>query len=557
MLSVAKASAPHSFAGPAQSSHGPRRPIHVGRIAEQALRPELKYGSDYEVTIYAQRGNQAAVDAESQLKQNGFSVNLIWVNDDPEARKIYDKEASMLGERAMFISMRKLSTPFEPASTHLSFSAEPMLFVLGIEVARMNAITPSTNNNVFNSVQFRADLELGREVADDPHRLGWLDPNAHVPLIQGASQLGCANARLWRGAFRLALGKPDGARMMAAGILGLVRSPVAAATALLDLAVSYVAQQALSVPRETAGQKIMRAISLSVVMPVFFAARLLVAPLSFAMRVCDRTEQALCGQAAILHPWLSNPFRDGADFDGGRASDPENWLAYYAEQGSHYLVAPPKIVRELMWLKENDKEAYAAWRTYLREHKVSTFYRFTSLDQLQRCLAPVAANDDRPLAVVLTTPADHNGAFSRQGLQLAELEQHYRVVFREVKDDTEVAAVLREIGEQKKISMLVLSAHGRPNAAYLSDAGPRGSNLLDITDDERVARLSDNFAPGASVVLESCSTGAPGPGGDNLQRSLQQAWPKTKVYAPKQDTFGVELRFGRRGQVKRPLFLHT
>lgn len=100
-------------------------------------------------------------------------------------------------------------------------------------------------------------------------------------------------------------------------------------------------------------------------------------------------------------------------------------------------------------------------------------------------------------------------------------------------------------GKKQKIQFAIIDAHGNNNSIFLgTDKGDDKQKLtLDDLAEPGVKRaLSDSFfAEGATIILNSCSTGAENGLAQNLSRDF-----KGKVLAPNVDTAIIDMRVNKR-----------
>lgn len=73
---------------------------------------------------------------------------------------------------------------------------------------------------------------------------------------------------------------------------------------------------------------------------------------------------------------------------------------------------------------------------------------------------------------------------------------------------------------------------------------------LDITDGEQFERMGSFLAPGATIVLVSCSTGKGGDEDENLATVMHAAIPHTRLHAPMVGTGLRRISVTRRGKVR-------
>jgi thioredoxin 1 len=149
------------------------------------------------------------------------------------------------------------------------------------------------------------------------------------------------------------------------------------------------------------------------------------------------------------------------------------------------------------------------------------------------------------IALVATTKADWNGAFSYAGRGISEIVDKYRTFAVEVKGDWELFEKIMYISRiYGKIDVLVLRGHGDPCSVNLG-AGCTYASDLDTTDYGRIASLKPAFGKNAQIVLDSCSTGRWENGG--IARVISKAVRGSRVFAPGTDSGIVSITCLERG----------
>ncbi|MDR1452746.1 MAG: LysM peptidoglycan-binding domain-containing protein [Candidatus Margulisbacteria bacterium] len=147
----------------------------------------------------------------------------------------------------------------------------------------------------------------------------------------------------------------------------------------------------------------------------------------------------------------------------------------------------------------------------------------------------------RPVALVLANRGDYNGAFekshSRETIQPLTKAFDDNLRYREVSRDSEILPLVKAIGRQRKIDLLVIAGHGESSSIRLADDGDADEYLLDPTDESIVKGLREYLAPDCKIILESCSTGAGGGNTENMANFIAKCLPGCTVFAPTIDSY--------------------
>lgn len=395
--------------------------------------------------------------------------------------------------------------------------------------------------------------------------------HAERPLVSALDQIMGAGANLSEGFMRTLRGTGGGRQALS----GLVQAPFALAAlpvAALETASAAAFDGLLGAYRDAHGMiaallAIVVALAALVLLPLraasFLLGTLVFRPLALAGQwLAERIAGDDFGRVAVnvLPTELSDPSGRSGILATERANDtnpgladPETWIAYFSSTAHSNYSLPPPLIRELTALRRDDRAAYDRLRAELADAGVQCFYRFPSLALLQRALRDRDVVDDRPIALVIATPHDHNSSFMSLATTLSQLDQGHRLVYVEAIDDAEIAAAIARYGSQHPIATLVLAGHGEPTVASFSnsDGAMSGRSTLDIFDDRRFATLRPFLADHANVVLESCSTGRTREGGENLAQMLQRIWPQTTVSAPTAPDRNAGYSLDARGRVLR------
>lgn len=165
--------------------------------------------------------------------------------------------------------------------------------------------------------------------------------------------------------------------------------------------------------------------------------------------------------------------------------------------------------------------------------------RFDTPEAMEEILenrrAPEAV-DHRPLAVVILSKDDWNGAFKVPNY--AALTEGYRVLYYEADDDTDIRAAVLEATTSQKASLLVVGGHGERERLALGASDPRfgevnedEADYLDLTDRADLEGLSARTEAGAHVVLLSCSNGEGRGAVENVANLVAAAFPAQTIWS--------------------------
>ena len=155
-------------------------------------------------------------------------------------------------------------------------------------------------------------------------------------------------------------------------------------------------------------------------------------------------------------------------------------------------------------------------------------------------------SDDRPLAVIVGSADDWNGALGRQKFLYNEIIRGgNRVLYYEADTDTEVVSSIQNatfFGE-KPADMIVMAGHGNPWEIRFG-FGNEMENFVDLDDHRKFLNLSDTLKPGGGVVLLSCSTGKGGIQEQNMANFFARVFPQAAwVAGPERDILFLWLEF--------------
>lgn len=207
-------------------------------------------------------------------------------------------------------------------------------------------------------------------------------------------------------------------------------------------------------------------------------------------------------------------------------------------------------MHEINWHKNlntmvaTEKKQKGIIKKLATENGIREFYRYSIeilLDQ-QRY-----ENDDLPFGVSFLAHSDHNDAFDGESLSrfYEQSKNTYKYKVFEISNGTELFEHLIELVKRypnNKLSYLILEGHGSPNSLDLSSWLPsEGKQTIykNITTDTLTKKtntlkyFASFFEKDATIILNSCSTGAEGGFAQNLHNSTG-----LRVLAPNKDSSG-------------------
>jgi len=203
---------------------------------------------------------------------------------------------------------------------------------------------------------------------------------------------------------------------------------------------------------------------------------------------------------------------DGIRIPEGRWNTPEDFASYLGENGLHF---PERFrsIRTALTLVENRDSLGGA--------------------------CPV-----RPLAVVVTPTADHNGAFGRTGFPYLETlvsSGRFHVIYLEAGTEREMREGLEAIVYDAGVPIhtLVAAGHGTPTSLSLGslvadpNIDPEEERFLTPEDflDGDFDGLSDLIAQDGQVLLFSCNNGTGEESGWNMANVWARALPGRRIYS--------------------------
>ncbi|MGM5488088.1 MAG: hypothetical protein ACQESG_04020 [Nanobdellota archaeon] len=194
-------------------------------------------------------------------------------------------------------------------------------------------------------------------------------------------------------------------------------------------------------------------------------------------------------------------------------------------------------------------------------HDVSRRYSYAFLDTVYKTYTGQIT--DKPLAVFIFNRYDpmQTGGFAF-GLEKPNLDSFipgYRILLFEIDRQDELLQVIRRLKPFGQATVVNLAAHGHKLALMF---GPPKNNLidersvLDIFDHRMLMDFRNMFAPGSTLILNSCSTGN---GELNIARLffeiLNPTQVQTRVIAPREDANPPAFMDFREGRLTDVRFL--
>ncbi len=221
---------------------------------------------------------------------------------------------------------------------------------------------------------------------------------------------------------------------------------------------------------------------------------------------------------------------------------------------------PPENAADLLTSDPIIRRKYTALHRGLKRYGIEHSEYFPGIDTLREILRNREADDpgdNRPLALVFF--GRESGTAGKTN-RLDELSKHYRVLYYEVETDKQLLTNFKVATQHRKADLLLIAGHGEPRSIALGaqQMGRYTHNeekYLDLSDLPQLTDggFGDRLAPGAMVILKSCSTGKGKYGATNIANTIAQAAPQAVVYAPTLDTNNL-LRFNAEGRISDPGF---
>lgn len=164
----------------------------------------------------------------------------------------------------------------------------------------------------------------------------------------------------------------------------------------------------------------------------------------------------------------------------------------------------------------------------------------------------IISEDDKPLAVIISTSHDHNDVFNEnKGFFKSNVQQliknNYKVIqITDVKDPGEIGHLLKHV---EKIAFFCIRGHGKPDQIQFSESNTLYSKEIDQTFAWLPSKLSDR----GIIYLESCSTGRVDIKDfeENVQfefGKLTKNLLKVKIVAPSKDSYVDRFKIDESGR---------
>lgn len=176
--------------------------------------------------------------------------------------------------------------------------------------------------------------------------------------------------------------------------------------------------------------------------------------------------------------------------------------------------------------------SFISWRMHQKKADLAESIQLKQIHSIEK-YEPIPK--DKPIALLIEAKEDENGALRMSFPK--SLEPNYRIVSCRASNINDILASIDKI-QIEKIGVLWIQAHGLPNA-FVLDSTPEtkfglATNLLDTTAAQPFVDVLNKLPKKASVVLQSCSTGAyqVEKGGPGLARKLSQKLTDRKIFAP-------------------------
>nr|AIF06755.1 hypothetical protein [uncultured marine group II/III euryarchaeote KM3_195_B08] len=175
--------------------------------------------------------------------------------------------------------------------------------------------------------------------------------------------------------------------------------------------------------------------------------------------------------------------------------------------------------------KEIERQIYQVDRTYKPKH--------VSIEELRKQQA-------RPTLLAVYGKDDHNGAFYLYQGNFDHLSKSFKIVLYETDNERGVYNAVRETHKKHgQITHFMIGGHGTPDSIALGRIKPgdskeeRERKILDLTDTKELAKLKVHLK-GATLLLESCSTGRKQEDRENMREMLMRSLDVVEVFAPKE-----------------------
>jgi hypothetical protein len=198
-------------------------------------------------------------------------------------------------------------------------------------------------------------------------------------------------------------------------------------------------------------------------------------------------------------------------------------------------------VTELFPSRPDLEKVHAGWMKRFAAAEIRRPERFadaTVREAILRSREDVGFASDKPLAVLVMSPADYNGALLRHMLEsTAQLASAYKVMYFEASLDESALAtfVAGADREGRRVALGIVAGHASAEGIVLGHTGTSGAWLG--TDDAALLRSVNAaaiFEEGAPFVLLGCELGkgTAGVGRSGFANVVAEALPSLTVIAP-------------------------
>ena len=238
--------------------------------------------------------------------------------------------------------------------------------------------------------------------------------------------------------------------------------------------------------------------------------------------------------------------------DAGRFDPPYPKAAAVTDIQTWILIGQMNPVRAQNFpiLKEIEgltPESFERLRAEVKAANIACFERFASLAELREALDAIKNRDQGEPVVLIVARSDHNGAFHTV---YADAKAHFPgrpIIYQEVTTPDEAYAALAAQANNPAKDVFVV-AHGNPEGMALAHGSWLTPREMFRTSSGRDA-ARQGLAPGANIVLGSCSTGKGTYSHVNMANVWANLFPQATIYAPRSDSDGFAQMYDARGKL--------
>ncbi|MBI5542477.1 MAG: DUF4116 domain-containing protein [Deltaproteobacteria bacterium] len=256
-----------------------------------------------------------------------------------------------------------------------------------------------------------------------------------------------------------------------------------------------------------------------------------------------RSDAEICANAVLENPaaiaFISSDLLHSPDFVMRLCAADERATLFLKKTG-----APPSCIDNVLASHPELEERRAELAGRLERTGIDFPERFVSratLEEVLRNREALDPADPRPIAVYVFPKEDWNNAFADDNL--AALTKHYRVMYYEARSETDFIDALKGATSSKPAEVLVIGGHGTASMTAFGAGDPAQEGgwspaheeaYLDFTDARQMknAQIAECVAPGAKVILKSCSTGEGQDSQTNVANIVSTVFPHADIYAP-------------------------